>query len=283
MGAVPADILIAFAWTRVLRMRSNVLFWVCLIPLFLFVLIRNEVGLGVRLAALLVWSWLVPFALSTDRPMRKLLVIALVNVIVIVSEAVAIALWYLMTGLDVLDYRATWGNPGAFALTHIVHLVVMAALFWGLSRVLNRFDRNEAGALNGFAWFPLMQAAMLILAFTAGILLHRGSNVLYFGISILALLCFATDLLLFVSAGRYARKRCEDQRAALLQQQLEGYLGLCGAFVVEIERMAQMRHDARNQAQVVIALAECGEFDTARSHLAAFRARFLEEEGPPHA
>lgn len=272
MGAVPADLLITFAWTRVLKMRSNVLFWLCLVPLFLFVLIRNEVGLGARLAALLVWSWLVPFALSVDRPSRKLLVIALVNVIVIVSEAVAIAAWYLMTGLDVLDYSATWGNLGAFAHTHVMHLVALAFLFWGLSKTLDRFDRNESGVWGGFVWFPVAQAAMLVLAFTAGILLHRGSSILYYGLSALALVCFAADVLLFASEGRYARKQREDQRASLLQHQLEGYLEQCGAFAAETERMAQLRHDIRNQVQVTVALAECGEFDRARDHLAAFRA-----------
>lgn len=273
-GTFSSDILIAYGWTRLLHMRSNVLYWMLLIPFMLLVLsVRSELGSGERFLFLFMSAGLLPFLVSVDRPLRKLLVIALVNVIVVIAEAVSISVWYLMTGLDIVNFGAATLHLGAYALTHVIHLVILAVLFAVLRMALDRFDREETWSLRSFVWFPVAQAAMLTAALVMGIYLHRGSNVLYFATASLSLICLAVDFALFVSMGRYARKRREDQRAELLERQLGEYLEQCDAFVSEAERTARLRHDVRNQAQAAIALADRGEFERARSHLAAFRSR----------
>ena len=115
--------------------------------------------------------------------------------------------------------------------------------------------------------------AMMTLALVMGVYLGRGSNVLYLGTAALSLICVVADFALFVSMGRYARKRREDQRADLLERQLGDYLAQCDEFVSEVERAARLRHDVRNQAHAAMALADQGEFRRARAHLAAFRSR----------
>ena len=272
VGMVASDLLIAYAWTRLLHMRSNVLFWLLLLPFMAFAIsMRSEVGAGLRLLFLFIGYGLLPFLLSVDRPSRKLLAIALVNVVVVIAEAVSIGGWYLMTGLDIMGQHEAVGHAGAFALTHVVHLAALAALFVALRAMLARIDREQTHGLRSFALFPIVQAAMLVLLLAAGIYLRQGSNVLYFGAAALSLVCLATDAALFASMGRYVRKRCEDQRATLLQRQLDDYLARCDAFVVETERSAKLRHDARNQAHTAMALADQGEFLRAREHLAEFR------------
>ena len=274
VGTFASDVVIAFAWTRLLRMRSNALFWLLLLPFMAFVLaVRNEIGSDARFLFLFMSSALLPFLVSVDRPLRKLLVIALVNVSIIVAEAVSISVWYLMTGLDIVSHDAAVANLGAFSVVHVLHVAILTVLFVVLRIALDRFDREETWDVRSFVLFPIVQAALLAMALIMGIYLHRSSNILYFGVAALSLVCLAADSALFVSMGRYARKRREDQRAGLLQRQLDDYLAQCNAFVLEVERSAKLRHDVRNQAHAALALADQGEFSRARAHLSAFRSQ----------
>lgn len=272
VGMVASDLLIAYAWTRLLHMRSNLIFWLLLLPFMAFAIsVRNVVGAEFRLLLLLVGYGLLPFFLSVDRPSRRLLAIALVNVAVVVAEAASISGWYLMTGLDIMGQHEAAGHTGAFALTHVIHLVVLVVLFVALRIAFTRIDCEKTRGLRSFVLFPVVQAAMLVLLLAAGIYLRQGSNVLYFGAAALSLVCLVADVALFFSMDRYTRKRREDQRATLLQRQLDDYLVRCNAFVVEVERSAKFRHDVRNQAHTAITLAGQGEFSRARAHLAEFR------------
>ncbi|BFL04243.1 hypothetical protein [Eggerthella lenta] len=98
---------------------------------------------------------------------------------------------------------------------------------------------------------------------------------LFYGMSVLAIGCFVVDAMLFASMDRYARKRHEDQRAALLQGQLDACLAQCNAFVLEVEQTARMRHDVRNQAHAAMVLAERGDYARARDHISSFRSLYL--------
>lgn len=271
-----SDVLIAYAWTRLLKMRSNLLFWLLLLSFVtLVVSVRNMIGANARFLFLVVGYGVIPFAMSLDRPFRKVLVIALVNVDIIIAELVSISGWYLMTGLDIMDYAVVWSHVGAFALTHAIHLVVLTVLFVGLHAALKRFDREGGRGTQGFAWFPVAQALMLALALASGVYLHQGSDVLYFGMAALSLVCLVADAALFVSIQRFVRKQREDQRAAMLQQHLDACLAQCDAFVAEVDRTAKMRHDVRNQVHAAMALAEHGEFARARDHLSSFNSFYV--------
>ena len=98
---------------------------------------------------------------------------------------------------------------------------------------------------------------------------------LFYGMSVLAIGCFVVDAMLFASMDRYARKRHEYQRAALLQGQLDACLAQCNAFVLEVEQTARMRHDVRNQAHAAMALAERGDYVRARDHISSFQSLYL--------
>ncbi|MTU59416.1 hypothetical protein GMD90_22465, partial [Parabacteroides merdae] len=124
-------------------------------------------------------------------------------------------------------------------------------------------------------WFPVVQALLLTVPLIAGVYARLGSSVLFYGMSVLAIGCFVVDAMLFASMDRYARKRHEDQRAALLQGQLDACLAQCNAFVLEVEQTARMRHDVRNQAHAAMALAERGDYVRARDHISSFRSLYL--------
>lgn len=272
-GTFPSNVLIVYAWTRMLRMRSPALFFVVLLALSAVVVLgRNGVGSIARLAFVVIGFGVVPFAFSSDSPLRKALVIALMNAMIVVAEAVSIAAWYAVVGLDITDYDVVRSHMGAFVCTHILHLLVLTALFSGFHAALGRFDRTGAVDMRGFVWFPVIQAVLLGAALASGVYVHRGSEVLFFGMTALSAVCLATDRALFSAMRRHARKRREDQRAVFLRRRLDRYLELSLPFVAEVERTARFRHDVRNHVQTILVLSERGERVRAQEHLAALRA-----------
>ena len=149
------------------------------------------------------------------------------------------------------------------------------ALFAALRLALQRGESAGSMNLRLFLWFPVVQALLLTVPLIAGVYARLGSSVLFYGMSVLAIGCFVVDAMLFASMDRYARKRHEDQRAALLQGQLDACLAQCNAFVLEVEQTARMRHDVRNQAHAAMALAERGDYVRARDHISSFRSLYL--------
>ena len=81
----------------------------------------------------------------------------------------------------------------------------------------------------------------------------------------LAVLCLAVDGLVLVAiiSARHA------DRARALRSQLDAYLAEYQETVEKMERTARLRHDLRNQVQIVNALAARGEFELAQHHIAA--------------
>ena len=63
------------------------------------------------------------------------------NAMIVVAEAVSIAAWYAVVGLDITDYDVVRSHMGAFVCTHILHLLVLTALF---SAFMRRLDASTA-------------------------------------------------------------------------------------------------------------------------------------------
>ena len=86
---------------------------------------------------------------------------------------------------------------------------------------------------------------------------------------LIMLLCFGVDALLLLAVGRFRGKVRDDARAADLSGELDRYLSDYKVTVEMAQRSARLRHDLRNQVQVVNALAERGEFQLAEQHIDA--------------
>lgn len=261
LGTAPVEAVIIYTWSRVLHMRNRAAFYLLMSSCMLVVVLtRGDAGTGMRFAYLVFTGGVLPFLMADERPARKVFVIALMNVAIMIAEVLGMALWYGMTGIDIIDYDNTRAHLGEFAIMHAAHLVLLIALFAALRLALHR---GESAAL------------LLTVPLIAGVYARLGSSVLFYGMSVLAIGCFVVDAMLFASMDRYARKRHEDQRAALLQGQLDACLAQCNAFVLEVEQTARMRHDVRNQAHAAMALAERGDYARARDHISSFRSLYL--------
>lgn len=271
-GVMPGELVICYAWTKMLHMRSNKAFWVAMVcAMFLILTTRSYAGSELRLVNLVLSYGVLPFIMSDDKPIRKVFSIAFVNIVVMIAEVAGFVIWYALTNLDTFDYASSWAHLGEYALVHAAHICILAVLFSGLYAALHRDARDMAESLRLFVLFPIMQTVLIALPLAVTVYLHRGSGMLYYGAAALVLICLIADFALFRSIERFGRKQSEDQRANMLQQQLSEYLASYDRIVGEVERTAYLRHDLRNQAQTVLLLSEKGDTEQARAHLAAFR------------
>ena len=85
----------------------------------------------------------------------------------------------------------------------------------------------------------------------------------------LAVLCLAVDGLVLVAIISVRARTRHADRARALRSQLDAYLVEYQETVERMERTARLRHDLRNQVQIVNALAARGEFELAQHHIAA--------------
>ena len=112
--------------------------------------------------------------------------------------------------------------------------------------------------------FPLLQVVLLFCVVAVVRFCGADWNLSWACVA-LAVLCLAVDGLVLVAiiSTRHA------DRARALRSQLDAYLAEYQETVEKMERTARLRHDLRNQVQIVNALAARGEFELAQHHIAA--------------
>ena len=200
LGTAPVEAVIIYTWSRVLHMRNRAAFYLLMSSCMLVVVLtRGDAGTGMRFAYLVFTGGVLPFLMADERPARKVFVIALMNVAIMIAEVLGTALWYGMTGIDIIDYDNTRAHLGEFAIMHAAHLVLLIALFAALRLALHRGESAGSMNLRLFLWFPVVQALLLTVPLIAGVYARLGSSVLFYGMSVLAIGCFVVDAMLFAS------------------------------------------------------------------------------------
>lgn len=122
-----------------------------------------------------------------------------------------------------------------------------------------------------FALFPLLQVALLFIDYWIVVRYCGADQVLLAACIVLAVLCLAVSGLALIAVVQVRSRQRDDARAEALRDQLDAYLAEYEETVANMESIARLRHDLRNQVQVVRVLAERGEFDLAQRHIAAMR------------
>ena len=268
-GTFLVEIVFCYAWVKLLHIKNARLFAIVYLGcLYGAVFLRNVVPTEARFIWLICFYMAWPFIMSADRPARKCFVIALVNIVIMVAEALGSAFWIALTGLNQLDYDVARANLGAFFLTHAVHLFLLVLLLLLLNQMLSK-NELEGGnrGLRYFLWFPVTQALLVgLLLAIRQYLLPEEVGLQYVSCALMTLFVLA-NALMFLSMQAYAQKTQESQRAALLQGQLDEYLAEYAPLIDEVEQTSKLRHDLRNQVQLVKALGERGSYEAARDHV----------------
>lgn len=166
-----------------------------------------------------------------------------------------------------------------FLVSRLVHLLVVALLMGVFCVGMRRLSGGERH--HGVrAVMPLLVVQVALIALTISTWQYYGGNKAGIGAVALALglACLVVDAYLLSAIERFEQQRLSRERARMLEGQLDDYLGRYAAVAESVGRVAQLRHDARNQLQVVSDLAARGERDQACSMLVALIAR-CEEAG----
>lgn len=270
LGVFPVQMVFAYALSRMLVIRKPSLYW-ALEVMYVLILccLRAEMGVEFRLAASVPLA-LIPVFLSEGSLARRILVVTLAHLVLFFAELPGGALWVSMTGTPIADYDAVRDHLGAFFVTHAAHLVLLIPLLAVLFMLLDR-SFNKGQQKNMVDWLPVVFSGVQLVLVNIMILLPLGyisESMRYYAVGVaLSLLGFAADLLLIVAMNRFAQKRRDDERASMLQEQLDRYLAQYEGFVERVEQTVWLRHDMGNHVQVVLALAERGKFQDAREHL----------------
>ena len=267
--------------SHILHLRNRRAYWVTGLCLMAFaLLVRGDLAefahplLGALMAA-------VPLLFGRGTLARRVTLSAFGLVIVLPGDLFLDMMFDILAGATIDDHATVAANATLFACATLLEVFVEMTLFWGLTALVRRFypeegadaaapsSRRASVIASSFAAFSVVQAMLLALCFGVAVGPCDGDSVVLRLFGLIMLLCFGVDALLLLAVGRFRGKVRDDARAADLSGELDRYLADYQETVDMAQRSARLRHDLRNQVQVVNALAERGEFQLAEQHIDA--------------
>ncbi|MDO4290306.1 MAG: hypothetical protein Q4C41_03635 [Eggerthellaceae bacterium] len=283
LSAFPAEIIYIYATTRVLRMSHVAVFWALRLSLMLAITLTRasfpELAPWMSLFAGVGMYALLPLVMSKGRLTYRVFVVLALFLLVSIADIVTTAFWFLIAGVPLPSGPELYAVLPEFLVSRLVHLLVVALLMGVFCVGMRRLSGGERH--HGVrAVMPLLVVQVALIALTISTWQYYDGNKAGIGAVALALglACLVVDAYLLSAIERFEQQRLSRERARMLEGQLDDYLGRYAAVAESVGRVAQLRHDARNQLQVVSDLAARGERDQARSMLAALIAR-CEEAG----
>lgn len=267
--------------SHILHLRNRRAYWVtglCLMALAL--LVRGDLA---EFAHPLLGALMASVSLLFGRGTlaRRVTLSAFGLVIMLPGDLFLNMTFDILAGATIDDHATVAANATLFACATLFEVFVEITLFWGLTALVRRFypeegadvaapsSRRASVVSSSFAVFSVVQAMLLALCFSVAVGPCDGDPALLRLFGLLMLLCFGVDALLLLAVGRFRGKVRDDARAADLSGELDRYLADYQETVDMAQRSARLRHDLRNQVQVVNALAERGEFQLAEQHIDA--------------
>ena len=267
--------------SHILHLRNRRAYWVTGISLMVFaLLVRGDLAefahplLGALMAS-------VPLLFGRGTLARRVTLSAFDLVIVLSGDLFLNMTFDILAGATIDDHATVAANATLFACAALLEVFVEITLFWGLTALVRRFypeqgadvaapsSRRASVIASSFAVFSVVQALLLALCFSVAVGPCDGDPALLRLFGLLMLLCFGVDAVLLLAVGRFRGKVRDDARAADLGGELDRYLADYQDTVDMAQRSARLRHDLRNQVQVVNALAERGELQLAEQHIDA--------------
>ena len=267
--------------SHILHLRNKRAYWVTGLCLMAFaLLVRGDLAefahplLGAIMAA-------APLLFGRGTLARRVTLSAFGLVVVLPGDLFLDMTFDILAGATIDDHATVAANATLFSCATLLEVFFEMTLFWGLTALVRRFypeegadaaapsSRRASVIASSFAAFSVVQAMLLALCFGVAVGPCDGDPALLRLFGLLMLLCFGVDALLLLAVGRFRGKVRDDARAADLGGELDRYLADYQETVEMAQRSARLRHDLRNQVQVVNALAERGEFQLAEQHIDA--------------
>lgn len=250
-----------------------------LVNAFGYGILSGEVGFMLLLLSYIV----LPVALSEGGLALRIVVAVAALICVTATEAVEWALWGVVLAGPVPEgferYLDTVRqNVPAWMVVQLVRAVIVLLLLRALQAAVRRCGSWSSAEAWPFAVLAASQLALFLLVAIPGCLVDL--DAWWYGADVaLALACVEADAIALVLLGRQERALAEERRTVLLQERLDEQRACYAATMDELEKIARIRHDARNQLQTIEELTERGEFGRARMLAADLRAACEAAEG----
>lgn len=268
--AFSGQAVITFAAVKMLKARRAWIIWIVAAVTCAATAYANSFAAPGDLKALwstvnLVLSIVVYVAFSGFKLSRALFIIAYIMLVTLLAEfgTVLLALNALridVTSGPVFAYQHPWGYFSVIVL----HGLVLGLLLYGAHLLTSRTVASNRGQrLTRLLVFPVSQGALLLMSMiVVRSLVGLDERMIGYGAVLIVLV--SCGYLLFYFAARKIRLQetaeamieAEQEHAAAVYEQTQGAIR-------ESQRVAKLRHDFRNQVQVIELL--CAQGETARA------------------
>ena len=271
------EILTTWFFTQVLAIPCKALYWTLMLVLtFATPLLRagtpSEITLVVNFALLAV-----PLIMSRDSVGRRFAIVAFTTVFNVLCDIMLMLIWGVLIGGDQTNIGYVGEHPVEFGFATFARFCVTLPLLVGASKLVNRYfpskvasgkpREDRVASIMLFAWFPFLQMFLLTTAYFVISYQCDCNMVLLACVALAAIACVFVDIVLVRMFLRASQSRKEKMLADQLEKQLTEYLASYEQTMQQVESTARLRHDLRNQVQVVTELANRGEFDRAAVYL----------------
>lgn len=288
MGSVPWNLMLvdgvdslfvqlvfAYGMMRLLPMRRKALFCAVyvLVPVFLNTVGYYVFNLGFLpgLIVLALACYVLPFVLYEGSVVVRLVAVAASATASMATEALFYAAFDLFMGFPLPsgdDFAAAFlvNVPGWLlleTLRAVVSLTLLLLLAWVFRS--RRTVKTSRASLGKYLALFAAQAALLVVLLVASLMVS--SPVVYAVLTALSLLLLVGDVALIEVFDRYERKLASDDETERLLAQAREWVAKATADEKDIEKVARVRHDIRNELSVISALLEKGEHEAARAML----------------
>ena len=278
---MPSNLIMLVGYSKMLTYCRPKLFWTATVmPSLVMVVFRHAVDPVAFACLTLIVFNVLPVAFASDPLPRRLVVSVLLLVAILAGDTLCSFGWLAATGLAVGDYAVALAHLPEFVFVHVAFWALFVLEVWGLWAVLGR-DRADrpVGDLRLFVGFLVAQSVLVMMLTVWTLHVFGGGGAAYGAATAAILVCAAADAALFASFSRYRRCRLVDQRAALLEEQLAAYLERYGETVREVETVARVRHDVKNQLLAADETARRGDAERARAQLSAVMRQLADAAG----
>lgn len=271
--AFSGQAILTFGLVKMLGLRHRVLIWAiaflsCVVTGYFNAFAVETVPRAIwSFGSFVVMVWMY-WAFATVKPVRRLVVISSSLAAALLSEFPLTAL-FMTQGFSIDEILSfAYERVGFFFLfmtTHAAILAVLLLLIYGFTeRAFS--DGREWGGMKA-ALFPAAQVCLvLVVAFAERDALKQAESfILITALSTLVVL--AAYLLGFLAVRRWHGAELADMRIRNLRERSELAFQQTENLIDETERLAKIRHDFKNQLQVVEFLSEEGEREQALGRL----------------
>lgn len=211
---------------------------------------------------------------SRDGLPRRAFTVLVIMVAVVFAQIFPSLIWDSLTSASPYDPGSVTTHLGYSVFVRAVQLCVLSLLLAGVVWAESRIARNRSDrGVFSFIWFLIMQFILAGLIVFLIELTGTSRDQVVVGIGVIVMLFVGVDALYFFLLDRYNRSLAEAHRAEVLRQELDRYLKSYEAIERELAETAHLRHDMRNQLNIILALVDQGDVVQARRYLGSLIGR----------